>query len=304
MNIAQNIDKISPFRPQQTFTLDLLDRVEALMLKTSGAEIGNATTLASAIRYHLGAGGGRIRASLALDCADSLMLDDEQAVALATVAELLHNASLVHDDLQDCAVNRRDRKAVWIVYGSETAICVGDQLINAAYGALASFPEPSVVPELLQRVHLRVTEVTYGQTRDLESKHKPIRDFSEYEAIAAEKSGPLVGLGMELALIAAGFERESRIAASAARDFAVAYQIADDINDQAEDGVNAEKPAALNAINVLRASGVTNPVAIAKLKALRALGRARQAAQQLPCGSGASLLACVDRLKTRLELAA
>ncbi len=302
MNTAQHAAKIIPFRPQQSFTLDLLDRVEALMFDLCEADGQWSASLESAIRYHLSSGGGRIRATLALDCADTLMLDDEQAVTLAAVAELLHNASLVHDDVQDRATYRRGRKSVWLVYGHETAICVGDQLISAAYGALAGFPDAAMVPELLRRVHARVTEVTNGQTRDLASKENAISDFSEYESIAAAKSGPLLGLGIELALVAAGFKREARLAARAARDFAIAYQIADDIQDQAEDEGLTLQPGALNAISVLRASGVTNPVAIASLKAVRALVRARQAALQLPCGSGASLLACIERLQTRLEL--
>ena len=304
MNTALSTNKITPFHSQQAYTFDLLDRVEAVMHALCDADNEHTTSLASAIRYHLAAGGSRTRASLALDCAATLMLDDEQAVSVAAVPELLHNASLVHDDLQDCAINRRGRKAVWLVYGSEIAICVGDQMLSSAYGALAKFPEPVAVPKLLRRVHARVTKVIDGQTRDLASNKKVVCNFSEYESIAAAKSGPLLGLGMELALIAAGFERESQVAASAARNFAIAYQIADDIQDQAEDGAHTVKPSALNAISVLRATGVTNPVAIASLKALRALGRARQAALQLPCGSGASLLVYIDRLKTRLELSA
>ena len=304
MNIALGNNTLTTFQPQQTNTLDLLDRVEATMHAVCDADTEHSTSLASAVRYHLAAGGNRTRASLALDCAGALMLDDDQAVSVAAVPELLHNASLVHDDLQDRTINRRGRKAVWLVYGPEIAICVGDQMLSAAYGALAKFPDPMAVPRLLRRVHTRVTEVTNGQVRDLASIKKVICDFSEYESIAAAKSGPLLGLGMELALIAAGFEREAKIAASAARNFAIAYQIGDDINDQAEDGAHTKNPSALNAISVLRASGVTNPVAIASLKALRALGRARQAALQLPCGTGESLLACTNRLKTRLELSA
>lgn len=304
MNTAQQATKIIPFRPQQTYTLDLLDRVEYLMFDLCEADRDWSVALESAIRYHLSTGGGRIRATLALDCADTLMLDDAQAVTLAAVPELLHNASLVHDDVQDKARYRRGRRSVWMVYGTETAICAGDQLLSAAYGALAGLPDPALVPELLRRVHLRVTEVTNGQTRDLASKEGTISDFSVYESIAAAKSGPLLGLGMELALIAAGFDREAGLAARAARDFAIAYQIADDIQDQAEDGALELEPGALNAVSVLRASGVTNPISIASLKALRALGRARQAALQLPCGSGSSLQACIERLKTRLETSA
>ena len=64
---------------------------------------GTASTdaAAAAAAYHLGAGGRRIRARLALDAGSCLGLSARDAVAIASTCELLHNASLVHDDLQD-----------------------------------------------------------------------------------------------------------------------------------------------------------------------------------------------------------
>ena len=302
MNLAYQLEP-QKFIPHQPCTIDLLDRVDALMHALCDADSMQASPLAPAIRYHLASGGSRIRASMTLDCADTLMLSDDAAVSLAAVPELLHNASLIHDDLQDGDRLRRGRAALWVAFDQDTAICAGDQMLSAAYGALASYPEPLLVPSLMRRVHLRVSQVINGQTQDLSVAKHGDCSFARYETIAASKSGPLLGLGLELALIAAGFERESMLASQAARDFAIAYQIADDIADQAQDLADHTRPRKLNAANLLREAGLSDPVALARLKAVRSLGRAKQTAIQLPCGAGTSLQGCIDRLRTRLELA-
>ncbi len=280
---------------------ELLGRVDALMLASCDVDDDLGSPLSQAIRYHLNTGGGRIRASVALECAAALALDLESTVVAAAVPELLHNASLIHDDMQDGDTERRGCAALWVEFDRDTALCAGDQMLSAAYGALASFPDPGKLAALLKRVHLRVAEVTSGQTRDLKVASLGHCDFATYESIAAAKSGPLLGLGIELVLIAAGYDQQTGIAARAARDFAVAYQIIDDIADQEHDRADGVRPRRLNAINLLRDLGLSNPLAIGRLRAIRALSRARRLSLQLPRGAGQPLRDCTERLQARLE---
>ena len=271
------------------------------MLTSCEADANASSRLAEAMRYHFASGGSRIRAAMTLKAAAALALDADAAVVVAAVPELLHNASLVHDDLQDGDTERRGRAALWVEYDQDTAICAGDQMLSAAYGALSAFPDPARVASLLRRVHLRVSEVTNGQTRDLTVASGGHCDFATYEDIAAAKSGPLLGLGLELVLVAAGYERQAGLAAQAARAFAVAYQIIDDMDDRYSDLADGDRPRRLNAVNLLHDLGVNNPLAIARLRAIRSLDRTSRLALQLPLGAGRPLRDCTARLKARLE---
>jgi len=143
-----------------TTTDSALLQVERLMLGLvrvaagTGVSAGEPATLRAA-RYHLEAGGQRVRARLALHACEALGVVGDQAVRLAACVELLHNASLVHDDLQDKEKLRRGLPTVCAAFGPDVALCTGDLLLSAAYGALADLPDPAPLPALLRCVHAR-----------------------------------------------------------------------------------------------------------------------------------------------------
>lgn len=233
-----------------------------------------------AVAHHLAAGGSRVRMRLALAAGAELGLDESDAAVLAGSCELLHNASLVHDDVQDGDRERRGRPAVWGVFGADTAILVGDLLIGAAFG-LAAEVSPTCRPARLTR-HLRraVTTTARGQDADLRARERRISRIDDYEAIARAKSGPLLALALELPLLAAGRERHQDTAHRAACAFGVAYQLVDDLADCGRD-------RSLNAVAVLQASGELSREAARRDAAQRArahLGKARELAARLPCG--------------------
>ena len=129
-----------------------------------GSLLGRAqVTARSAARYHLSAGGSRVRARLAVAASLALGLSKADAVHIASCAELLHNASLVHDDIQDRDVIRRGQAAVWSKYGSNLAICTGDLLLSAAYSVLCRFSQPLFLPAMLALVHQRTAVAIDGQ---------------------------------------------------------------------------------------------------------------------------------------------
>jgi len=146
--------------PMNTTTDSALLQVERLMLGLvrvaagTGVSAGEPATLRAA-RYHLEAGGQRVRARLALHACEALGVVGDQAVRLAACVELLHNASLVHDDLQDKEKLRRGLPTVCAAFGPDVALCTGDLLLSAAYGALADLPDPAPLPALLRCVHAR-----------------------------------------------------------------------------------------------------------------------------------------------------
>jgi geranylgeranyl pyrophosphate synthase len=252
--------------------------------------------------YHLRAGGRRVRAHLALAAGLSLGLSKADAVCIASCAELLHNASLVHDDIQDRDVVRRGQAAGWFQYGTDVAICTGDLLLSSAYGVLCTISQPLLLPALLTLLHQRTAAAIDGQCADLATLGDQSADLTAYLQIATAKSGALLSLPLELALLAAGRSDATSLARQACENLAVSYQIVDDLQDFDADsapvagGVDAIQ--SLNVVFVLlkpndQTSVVTQAQAIAcaKALALEHLAICEGQAVQLPSGSGAQLLA-------------
>jgi len=263
-----------------------LATVEALMNRLLGRG-----PVADAARYHLAAGGGRVRAESALAASAALGIDEDAALASAATPELLHNASLVHDDLQDGDQVRRGRPAVWVRYDKSMAISAGDLLISAAYAALAHHPDPAAA---IAMTHEAVAATTCGQADDLAAEPAT---FEDYVRIATAKSGPLVALPMRLVLLAAAVPGDAA-AARAGRSLALAYQIIDDLADRVPD----RQRGVTNVCHVLEGEG-RMPEAAARLavsRARNALDLARGEAGCLPAGAGAAYLDLADRLSHRL----
>jgi geranylgeranyl pyrophosphate synthase len=276
---------------------DLLDEVEKVMrsLVTRGEPSGGdmLSNSARAAFGHLAAGGQRVRARLALGAGVALDLAPHDSIALAATAELLHNASLVHDDLQDREKIRRGNPTVWAAYGDEVAICAGDLLLSASYGALASVSDSRLLPELIALVHARTALVVRGQCTEFSAKGQKVADMAVYERIAVGKSGALLSLPLELALSASGKKEWVGEARRAAEAFGIGYQIMDDMEDVESDAGGYDGPRAVNALLVLRAAGHgLNAEAMAREIGLRHLRTAVASADLLPNGAGA-LLRCL-----------
>lgn len=276
--------------------------VEQRMLAAAeaGARLGTAVDAAciAAVRYHLAEGGQRVRSRLALHACDALGLTSSDAVRLAAAAELLHNASLVHDDVQDQEQMRRGRPAVWVAFGKDVAICVGDLLLSAAYGCLVDFSRPAALPDLLRCVHERTAQVIRGQCAELAGRDRPVTSLAAYEQIVAGKSSALLSLPLELAFIAAGQAVWCPRIWEAARAFGVGYQMIDDLDDVASDAENQT----LNVVLVLEASCPADDArSIVRRQARSHLENASALASALPGGAGSLVVEYCSRLVLRLH---
>ena len=252
----------------------------------------NPSRVVDAARYHFSAGGARVRAQLGLDAASALNLSPQASMACALAPELLHNASLIHDDLQDGDVMRRGTPAVWSRYGKGIAISTGDLLISAAYMAITSHPQPAAA---LHVMHDAIAITIAGQTADCCAGQPPPEDCA---SIAAKKSGPLLALPIRLALIAAKVPGQE-IVISAGSALAVAYQTLDDISDRVADLENGITNICLSLEAVGHAPAVAQMIACNR--AYSALKTAKQDASTLQNGAGASLLHLADYLETQLQ---
>ena len=132
-----------------------------------------------------------IRAQLALAAGELLDLPKNTVIKWATACELMHTASLVHDDICDQDEKRRGDKTIWKKYGIPAAICTGDFLIAQAFNKISEIETGWHQTILLKSLSDSVKKILDGQVRDVEVNVKKV-SLKEYEKIAYKKTGPLL----------------------------------------------------------------------------------------------------------------
>lgn len=183
--------------------------------------------------YHMSSGGKRLRAILPLMVADALNQPTESMIGVGAACEMLHNATLVHDDLQDGDATRRGVPTVWKAYGAPQAINLGDAMfyytLLLAMGAnLPQDRERRFVSRLLTDT-LRVID---GQEREFLLKRMPTPTLDSYFRMVEGKTSGLFQLPMAGAAEALGAtEDEIHALEQAARHLGVLFQIQDDLLD-------------------------------------------------------------------------
>ena len=253
--------------------------------------------LAAALRHAVFPGGARIRPQLCLAVAQACgdadpLLADGAAVAI----ELLHCASLVHDDLPcfDDATTRRGVPTVHVAYGERIAVLTGDALIVLAFQALAHAARhtPMRLPGLLSIVAQRVgapTGIVAGQAWECE----PLVGLAAYHRA---KTGSLFSACTEAGALAAGANPERW--QSFGLFLGEAYQVADDIRDVAMSTALLGKPSgqdiALSRPSSATELGLTGAIAHFDALLARAVGAIP------PCKGASALRALVRAESERL----
>ncbi|SPJ35106.1 polyprenyl synthetase family protein [Kushneria phyllosphaerae] len=261
---------------------------------------GRQGMIRDAINHHLAAAGGYLRARLGYHTGQALGLPHESALICACISELLHNASLIHDDVLDHDSMRRGQKSVWNVWNEGVAICLGDLFISAAYGLMAELStHASRLPALLSCVHHHVQTTIYGQAECFSLAMTPEPDFEQCSQAACGKSGPLFALALEAPLLLTGHDDALDNARQAALTFATIYQLIDDIEDFDSDMIDQQQ-GACNMLHALGSRGDTTPMASALDYGRHHLSRTRHLAGTLPEGSGQALIEEAHRLEEKL----
>lgn len=199
-------------------------------------------SLGTAVSHQLDSGGKRLRALLAIKAGISAKVDHHNIRQIALTSELLHQASLVHDDLQDRDVQRGNGPAVWAQFSDATAICTGDALLMEAFQQLSMIEQGSLLhlPALLHCATQMVQYTCEGQARDcaFSLTRGDNADYSmhDYEYIVSRKSGPLLAFPVMAMAILNGYQRTvlDRILL-AGFDIGLAYQLGDDFVDRDTD---------------------------------------------------------------------
>jgi len=202
----------------------LLARVEAGMEQIWRGEPG---FLGAAARRALSGRGKRLRPGIALLAAESAGGATETSVVLAAVVEVLHTASLVHDDVVDGAASRRGRRSANAMWGNKVSVLLGDYLIARALELIPPREHEWLAP-LVARV---ATQMSTAQVKEVRAAGAPLAERA-YLDIVKGKTASLFGLcGRVGARSAGGPTGLVESLAAFAESFGVAFQFADDILD-------------------------------------------------------------------------
>jgi geranylgeranyl pyrophosphate synthase len=277
----------------------MLELVVGLSIKS---EVMRAPA-AKAAAHHLASGGSHVRARIALSAGLALDLPPNVLVSLAAAAELLHNASLIHDDLQDRDQIRRGVPTVWAKFGDRVGLCVGDLFLSAAFAAVAQAGEGAPIAALVGLVHATTSAAIRGQCDGFDMAASASEDLGRYEAMAVAKSGSLLSLPLELVLTAANLLESLPLARQAAGEFAIGYQIADDLCDYQTDLGNGQQPASANIVRILESAGnEESTFSHASRLGWRHLCMANDLAMRLPIHSGDLLAKLSTDLASQFEI--
>ena len=177
--------------------------------------------------------GKALRPTLCLFACEAIASEHERALPAAAALELIHNFSLLHDDIQDQDLERRHQPTAWSLWGIPKALVAGDAM--HCIGDLAVLR--SEEKEISAEVTLKVTQIltsSYlwmieGQCLDLEFEGRTDITTDEYLHMIACKTGALIRCGLETgALLADGGEETVRAFASFGEGLGQAFQIRDD----------------------------------------------------------------------------
>ncbi|MBU1534060.1 polyprenyl synthetase family protein [Myxococcota bacterium] len=154
------------------------------------------TLLTRMTRYQLDVTGKRVRPVLSYVSAMDAGASCEAALAMGAIVEVIHNASLVHDDIQDGDQFRRGREAVWKAFSPRQAINLGDMLMTLALSVALDMPlEPLPRIHVMQLTVRAIGDLVRGQVRDIDTEGTMV-SMEEYRAIASGKTGALFRLAL------------------------------------------------------------------------------------------------------------
>lgn len=152
-----------------------------------------------------GTSGKSIRPALVLLAAKAVGGTPEQALPAACAAELVHNFSLLHDDVMDRDLTRRHRPTSWTVFGSSAAILAGDALLTLAFHVLAD-AERSEVATGMRTLSPVLYDLVDGQCADIAFEERADVDLAECVRMATGKTGALLGGACSLGAVFGGGE--------------------------------------------------------------------------------------------------
>jgi octaprenyl-diphosphate synthase len=207
---------------------DLLrDDLAAIEQELSRDDASGVSTITEIAEYLRGGGGKRIRPSLLLLSAHALGYFGPSAIRLGTVIEMVHTATLVHDDIIDGADLRRGRPSANTAWGNEKCVLAGDWLYMQAFKVALEEKNLRIL-DLLIGLTQRMVE---GELLQIQKLGKAVSE-AEYYDLIYRKTACLFAVSMRLGAVLAGAtEAQETSLAAYGRAIGFAFQIVDDVLD-------------------------------------------------------------------------
>ncbi|MGH7442983.1 MAG: polyprenyl synthetase family protein [bacterium] len=162
-----------------------------------------------------------------------------QSLVTAEAVELIHNATLVHDDVIDDSDTRRGRKTLNYRWGNEITVLMGDFIFARVFGLLARH----VSPEVIQVISVATDRLCEGEIQEVRARFLVTQNEAEYYDIIGKKTAALMAVACEAGAMLAGAETSVR---TALREYGhavgVAFQVADDLLDLTAPEAKLGKP--------------------------------------------------------------
>ena len=217
---------------------------------TVGVEISKVidscpSILRSMLRYHMGwedehghscsrESGKFIRSTLCLLSCEAVGGDTSQVMPAAAAVELIHNFSLIHDDIEDASDERHHRPTVWKLWGQSQAINAGDAMFTLAYLALIKLKERGIADEKVasstNMLGLACLELCEGQYLDIEYENRLDITIEDYLDMATKKTAALFAVSISLgAYLGSEDSKLVDFFHLFGKELGTAYQICDDI---------------------------------------------------------------------------
>ncbi len=224
------------------FSTPLLPAIEAeLQRQVARLDAPRTVLFDTMLTYHMGwsgegsgpeARGKRIRPMLVLLTCACCGAAWESALPAAAAVELVHNFSLIHDDIQDNSPTRRGREAVWVKWGMPQAINAGDALFVLANQALLDLSPLHPAETILQAQRIlqdTCLDLTRGQFLDMSYEQRLDLSIEDYWPMVSAKTAALLSACCSMGALLAAADEDTR---EAYRDFGhylgLAFQVQDD----------------------------------------------------------------------------
>ena len=204
----------------------------------------NDPDMCTMLKYHMGwvdesgnptplSQGKRLRPSLCMFACEAVGGLPEQALPAAAALELVHNFSLIHDDIQDGDLQRHHRPTVWAVWGKPKALQAGNVMrVLADLGVQRLVGErlaPDVVAGCSRALSNAYLEMIEGQYLDMDFEGRTDIDTASYLEMVARKTGALIRCSMHMgSLVGSGNAETVQAMSQCGRYLGLAFQIRDD----------------------------------------------------------------------------
>ena len=202
-------------------------------------EIIEEKTISDLYKYIFNSNGKKLRAKLSLISSSLSKRKNHKRLKLAAVIELLHTATLIHDDVVDESQTRRGSKSVNTLWSNAHGVLIGDYIYSKAFILMVEIAEPKILHELADATN----DISKGELIQLDALNNISVDLKQLEAISYYKTGRLFEASAKTGAILSGGDRNFISNVSrCAKNLGVLFQIKDDLLDYSLDEKAIGKP--------------------------------------------------------------